>query len=780
MVPSSSTEEPISHTAWVGQPIKRLDDRRLLTGRGAFVDDLRPPGCLHAAFLRSPHAHARVTRIDTRPALARPGVRLAVHGGSPGACQLGGIRPVLTTPGIACPTRPILAREVVRFVGEALAVVVAHSRYAAEDALESIEVEYEALPALAEPAAALAPGAVRIHPEVPGNCYLDSSLDRGPVDRAFAEAEVIVDWRRFTSSRQAGSPLETRGVLAAPAAEARLTVWTSTQVAHRVREVIATSLGLDEQAVQVITPDVGGGFGVKAQVYPEEVCLAWLARELGAPVKWIEDRREHLTGAGHARDQVVEARLAATRAGVITALEARVTADVGAYGIYPTGPALEPMGTRAMLPGPYRVPAYRCQARAVATNKAPEGPYRGVGLPVSTLVHERLMDLLAHQVGLAPEEVRRRNLIPSESLPLTTLTGMAYDSGDYRACLDRALASLGVGDWRARQAAARQRQDAVQLGIGIACYVEYTGMGSETFRGRGMLSMQGADTSRLRVDAEGHVRLVSSLSEMGQGVQTSLSQLAADGLDLPLEAIRFQNTDTDQVSSGTGTFASRSAVLGAGSLQHACQLLRQRILELAAEDLEVAPGDLELDHGRVWVRGVPERATDLRHLARAHPGDLDVSATYDPPRAAFPNATHAAVLAVDRRTGLARILAYVVVEDCGRVINPLIVDGQIQGAVAQGLGGALLEALAYDDLGQPLTASFVDYLLPTSAEMPLLRVSHLQTPSPVVPGGFKGVGEGGTLAPPAVVANALSDALGLEINHLPASPPRLRALLRGV
>jgi carbon-monoxide dehydrogenase large subunit len=733
---------------------------------------------LHAAFLRSPHAHARLMRVDTHRAAERPGVHLAVDARSPGIGELQGIRPGLTTPGIACPTRPILAREVVRFAGEALAVVVADSRYQAEDALEAIEVEYAPLSPLVDPSLSLAPGAAWLHSDVPGNCYLASTLDVGPVERAFAEAEVVVDWRAFRTSRQAGAPLEGRGVLAAPTADGRLSVWTSTQVAHRVREVVATCLGLPEAAVQVITPDVGGGFGVKAQVYPEEVAVAWLARQLGRPVKWIEDRREHLSCAGHARDQLVEARLAATRAGVVTAIEARITADVGAYGVYPVGPALEPMGTRAMLPGPYRVPAYRCHLRAVATNKAPEGPFRGVGLPVSTLVHERLMDLLAQQARLSPEEVRRRNLIPSAELPRTSITGMHYDSGDYRACLERAIQGLDVDAWRRRQAAARQRGDPVQLGIGLACYVEYTGMGSETFRGRGMVSMQGADASRLRVEADGSVCLVSSLSEMGQGLETSLRQLAADGLGLPPQAIRFQNTDTDQVSIGTGTFGSRSAVLGAGSLRAACQDLRARLLELAAEELEVAPGDLELVGGAVRVRGVPERAIGFGQLAGCHPGRLDVTAAYDPPRAAFPNATHAAVLEVDRRTGISRIVAYVVAEDCGRVINPMIVDGQVQGAVAQGVGGALLETVAYDQAGQLLTASFVDYLLPTAAETPSVQITHLETPSPVVPGGFKGVGEGGTLAPPAVVANALSDALGLEVNELPATPPRIRALLR--
>ena len=763
---------------WVGRSIKRLQDPRLLTGRGAFVDDLRPVGLLHAAFLRSPHAYARIVGVDPCRAVDQPGVHLVLHGRSAGLRDLAGIRPRLSTPGIACPTRPILAHDVARFAGEALAVVVADSRYAAEDALDLIEVEYERLAPVVEPELALAADAPCLHPDVPGNCYLASTIEIGRVDEAFADAEVVIDWRTFRSARVTGAPLETRGVLAAPAADGRLTIWTSTQVAHRVREVIATSLGLAESAVQVLTPDVGGGFGTKAQVYPEEVAVAWLARQLGRPIKWIEDRREHLTSASHARDQVIEARLAAGRDGLITAIDARITADIGAYGTYPTGPALEPMGTRAMLPGPYRLSTYRCQLRAVATSKAPEGPFRGVGLPVSTLVHERLMDLLAQRLELAPEEVRRRNLLRSDELPLTTVTGMAYDSGDYGAGLEAAVQALDLPTWRNRQADRRRRQDPVQLGIGLACYVEYTGMGSETFEKRGMLSMQGADVSRLRVEPGGSVCLVSSLSEIGQGLETTLRQVAADGLELPLEAIRFANTDTDQVPIGTGTFASRSAVLGSGSLQIACRDLRTRILEAAAQELEAAAEDLDLLDACVQLRGAPGRSIGIGALAERYPGQLDVTAVYDPPQAAFPSATHAAVLEVDRRSGVARILAYVVAEDCGRVVNPLVVEGQVRGAVAQGLGGALLEMLAYDTDGQLVTGSFMDYLLPTSAEIPDVHVSHLETPSPVVPGGFKGVGEGGTLAPPAVVANALSDALGVEVNDLPATPPRLLALRR--
>ncbi|HEX2185443.1 MAG TPA: molybdopterin cofactor-binding domain-containing protein, partial [Chloroflexota bacterium] len=643
--------------------------------------------------------------------------------------------------------------QVARFVGEAVAVVVADSRYRAEDALELIEVDYEPLALVVDAEMATRDGAPQVHPDVPGNRYVARDLAVGPVDQAFAEADVVLDWRRFESPRYSGVPIETRGVAAAPTEEGRIAVWTSTQVPHRVQEVIARSLGIAEAEVRVVVPDVGGGFGTKAQVYPEEVVVAWLARTLKGPVKWVEDRREHLLAAGHARQQVVEARLAATRNGVVTAIDARVLCDVGAYGVYPFGTALEAHGTSSMIPGPYRIQAYRCRVRAVATNKSPGGPYRGVGLPVSTLVHERLMDILARELGLAPDEVRRRNLVPADAFPYTSATGMVYDSGSYVECLDRAVAELGLEGWRKRQAEVNGSDGAVRLGIGLACYVEYTGVGAPAYRARGMLSVPGFDATRLRVEPDGSVLVASSISEIGQGVQTTLRQLAADGLGLPLEAIRFANTDTDVAPAGTGTFASRSAVLGAGSVGAACRRLRARIMDAAAAELEVGPADLELSDGRVRVRGVPDRAIALGELAARHGACLDVSERYDGPPATFAHATHAAVMEVDLQTGQSRFLDYVVVEDCGRLINPLVVDGQIQGAVAQGLGGALLEELRYDEQGQLLTASLMDYLLPTATDLPNLRVLHLETPAPLVPGGFKGVGEGGTLASPAVVAN---------------------------
>src|SRR5918911_1226391 len=760
----------------VGAPVVRVEDPRLLVGGGRYVDDIQLPGTLHAAFLRSPHAHARLRAVDVSAAQDPAGVRLIVHGQSAGIVTAAAIEPVVTTPRVRCPPRPLLVRDVARFVGEAVAVVVANTRYHAEDALDVLEVDYDPLPPVVDADAALQQGMPQIHPDVPRNCYLNHELHAGAVDQAFADADVVIDWRRFENPRLSGAPMETRSVLAAPGEDGRLTIWTSSQVPHRVREVVARSLGLAEADVRVVIPDVGGGFGTKAQVYPEEVVVAWLARTLGMPVKWVEDRREHLLAAGHARQQVVEARLAATCEGIVTALDARVLCDVGAYGVYPFGPALEPQGTSAMLPGPYHIRAYRCRVQAVATNKSPVGPYRGVGLPVATLVHERLMDLLARTLGIAPDEVRRRNMISADAFPYTTVTGMVYDSGRYGACLQRAMDALNLAQWRRRRDEVNGSGSDIRLGIGIGCYVEYTGVGAATYQARGMRSVPGFDATRLRVEQDGRVTVAASLSEMGQGIQTTLCQLAAAGLGVPLEAVRVVNTDTDVSPPGTGTLASRSAVLGAGALAGACRRLRERILDAAAEVLEADPADLVFAEGCVRVRGVPDRTITLADLAARAGAALDVSERDDGPPATFPYAAHAAVLEVDTRTGRSRFLAYVVAEDCGPVINPLIVDGQIQGAVAQGIGGALLEQLHYDDQGQLLTGSFMDYLLPTADDLPPLRIVHLETPAPHVPGGFKGVGEGGTLAAPAVVANALSDALGVEVNTLPGTPERVLRL----
>lgn len=750
----------------IGHPVRRVEDRPLLTGRGQFVDDIRLPGTLHVAFVRSPIAHARIDGVDTRAARTVPGVATVVTGADVALDLV----PPITTPGAHSPARPVLGRGRIRFAGEAVAAVAASSRYVAEDAAELVEVGYEPLPVVATAAAALAPGATRLH-EPNGNVLFESELERGDVAAAFEQAAAVVE-AEFRNPRCCASPIEPRGVLAR-FEDGRLDVWSSTQAPHRLRSLLAELLGLELGAVRVRCPDVGGGFGQKAHCYPEEVVVAWLALRLDRPVKWTEDRSENLLASSHARDQSVRVRAAADASGRLLAIEADVVCDTGAYGVFPHGHVLEALGTPAMIPGPYRLPAYRARSRSVATNKCPEGAYRGVGLPVSTLVHERVMDRLARKLGIDRAEIRRRNLVRPEEFPHTTLTHQRYDSGDYGLALDRALRTVGYVRFHAEREAALAVGR--RLGLGIASYVEYTGMGSAVFQGRGMVGISGSDGAHVALDGEGRATVWTTLPAIGQGSQTTFTQLVAAELGLSLSSVTVQRSDTGVGQlDGTGTFASRSAISGGGALKAVCAELRRRLLAQAAEELEASESDLQLAAGRVHVAGAPTRGIAVGQLvARAAPDRYRVSATFDPPAVAYPYATHACVVEVDPGTGGVRVLRYAIAEDCGIVINPAIVEGQVHGATVQGIGGALYESVVYDDDGQLLTGSLLDYLLPTSSDLPDLDVEHLEIPAPGSPTGAKGVGEGGTLAPPAALANAVADALGIDIDTLPLTPERV-------
>jgi len=766
---------------------RRVEDPRLLRGRATYLEDLRPPGLLHAAFVRSPHGHARVLGVDVAPALASPGVRLALA-----AAELGlFVQPLSTrisTPGCRQVDRPHLAGDRVRFVGEPVALVVAGDVYLARDAAELVQVAYDPLPAMASAEAALQAGAMLLHQEAPGNVFFERVVaSDADVDRAFQDAELVVEVT-LRHPRVTGLAIENRGVLADfDSAEGRLTVWSSTQAPHVLRETLANCLGLARECVRVVVPDVGGGFGTKAQIYPEEIVVAAAAMWLGRPVRWAEDRLENLLAATHARDTRIHAELASRRDGTVLAMRADVVCAVGAYGVHPYGPMLEPIGTATMVPGPYLVPSYRYRARGVATNASPEGAYRGVGVVVAALAHERLMDELARALGLDPAEVRRRNLIPSERFPYPSAGGHLYDSGSYRAGLQRALTLVGYEAWRTEQA--RLRSQGRYLGIGIACYTEYTGMGSSTYQGRGMLDVPGHETARLSLGMDGILTASLSQPAIGQGSETTLGQVLADQLGVPLERVIVLGTDTALTPEGSGTFASRGAVVGGGALRAASDRLVERLLPIAAELLEASADDVELADGGVQVRGVPGRSVSLALIA-AHAaqdsGDrvraLDVVGAYDPPAPAYSAATHVAVVEVDVETGSIDVRRYVVVEDCGPVINPTIVEGQVHGAVAQGIGGALLEELVYDAEGQLLSATLMDYLIPSSTELPNIELAHLETPSPFTVGGHKGVGEGGTVGAPAAVANAIADALaplGVVVTELPLSPDRVRAMVRG-
>jgi carbon-monoxide dehydrogenase large subunit len=767
MVPRSAAVSSSAGSA-VGRSLRRREDERLLRGAATFLDDLDPTGVLHVAFARSQTAHARVAGIDVARAREAPGVEAVVVASDLDTGPL--VPPLDNVLAVATP-RPLLGEGAVRFVGEPVAAVCADSRYAAEDAAELVDIDLEPLPVVADLDAAAADEVV-----VDGyasNVIFDNRMQTGDVDAAFARAAAVVE-RTFVNPRYAALPIESRGMQAAPEGDG-VRIWASTQAPHKLAQVVSELLELPRELVVVVVPDVGGGFGQKAHAYPEDIVVAWLARGLGRPVRWAEDRSENLLASSHARDQTVRVRAAADRDGALLAIDADVLCDSGAYGVYPHGHMLEALGTPGMIPGPYRLRTYRSRGRAVATNKCPEGAYRGVGLPVASFVHERVMDLLAAALDLDPAEIRRRNLLAPDELPYETVTGQHYDSGDYAQALERALEAIGYREARAAQREARAQGRLVGLGIG--CYVEFTGINSMVFTGRGMVGIAGFDGAHITLDADGMVTVWTTLPAIGQGSETTFAQMAADEMGVDLARVRVAHADTSVGGlHGTGTFASRSAIAGGGAIRDACGELLERLREDASERLEANPEDLVLADGAVHVAGSPAASVPLQELVEAASADrYRVSATFDPPAIAYPYATHACQVEVDAETGAIDIQRYVVVEDCGTVINPIIVEGQVHGAVAQGLGGTLLEGMVYGPDGQPLTASLMDYLVPTAPDVPPLEVAHMSIPAPGSPNGAKGVGEGGTLGPPGALANAVSDALGVECNELPLTPERVAA-----
>ena len=773
----------------MGAHVKRLEDPRLLAGRGRFLDDITLPGLLHAAFVRSEHAHALLRRVDAAGAGRVPGVELALTGRD----LDGVVAPIqarLEAPGFASTPWPALPTARVRFVGEAIAAVAAGTPYAARDGCARVEVDYEPLPVVTDVDAARDPRAPRLHPEHGTNVLFARRGSQGDVDGAFAAAAHVIR-ARFVHGRCSAAPLEGRGVIARWDAGA-LTLWTGVQTPSLVRTGVARAFGMPESRVRVIVPDTGGGFGQKMYVMPEDLAVAVLAHRTGRPVKWVETRRENLAAASHAREQRVDIDAAADAAGSLLALRAHVLSDAGAYHIYPLTGVLEPLGTASILPGPYRTPAYAFELAALATNKAPVGAYRGVGMTMAAFVMERTMDLLADRLGLDPAEIRRRNLIPREAYPFTSATGFVYDSGDYPKALEQALT---LADYERRK---RERDEGRArgrlLGVGIACYTEYTGMGPETFRRRGQVDVPGHEAARVEMAADGAVTCHVSFSSQGQGHATTTAQLVADQLGVPLELVTVRQPDTGDGLTGSGTFASRGAVTQSGAAAAAAAALRQKLLAIAGGLLEASPADLLLQDGRASVRGMPDRAVPIGELARlaharapagmpaAGPSPLEAVQRFDPPVATFSGAVHVASVEVDPETGRVGVRDYVVVEDCGPVINPMIVEGQIHGAVAQGIGEALGERLVYDESGQLLTGTLMDYPLPAAASLPSFRTGHVETPSPLTLGGYKGMGEGGTIGAPAAIANAVADAvkpLGVAVTTLPILPAAL-ASRRGV
>jgi len=771
-----------------GAAVPRKEDARLLTGKGRYVSDLQLPGMLHAAFVRSPYAHARVTGFQSEKALAVPGVQAVLTGDDP-LVSSRAIRALSELATYRPTDQPILAWPKVRYCGEPVAVVAAVDRYVAEDAAELLKVEYEPLPAVVDAAEAVKGQPALVHDQVPDNVLVYRKFDSGDIDAVIAKADLVVR-RTFRTNRHQGAPLEGRACVAVwDQAERQLTLYTSTQVPHLVRYGVAEVLGLPENQIRVLTLDVGGGFGVKAALYPEEIAISLLAMKTGRPVKWVEDRREGLATSTHAREQLHEIEAAFDAEGHLLGVRDRIYCDVGAYSVYPWTAGIEPLMAGGLLTGPYKLQSYYCETYGVCTNKAPAGPYRGVARPATTFVMERVMDIAARSLGIDPAEIRRRNLVMPEDLPYKSPTKLVHDSEAYPVCLEKVLEAVDYDSFRAQQ---RQlRLQGRYIGIGLACYNELTGLGKAAAAGPRMPFRTGHEAMTVRVTPSGKVSVLAGVTSQGQGLETTMAQLVASELGVPLEDVQVHMGDTSLSLFGFGAFASRQAVIGGGAALLAAATLRKKVLSIAAHMLEAEPDELEMQEGRIWIRENAGRAITLADVAQlaylqAHrlppeiePG-LEATRFYDPVYGSFAGGAQAIIVEVLPDTGEVRILRCVCAEDSGKVINPLIVDGQLHGAIAQGIGGALYEHLRYDENGQLLTGSLMDYLLPSSMEIPDIELCHVSFPSKTL-GGMRGAGEGGTLGPAACLANAVADALSemeIEINELPIVPHRLLQLMR--
>ena len=758
----------------------RVEDPALLTGRADFTDDVKLPGMLHAALVRSPVPHARITALDTSAAEAMDGVELILTAESLKDLSVADMPVSWMQPEQKGATYPLLASEVVRYVGEGVAIVAATSRYLAEDAAAMVDVEYEALPVNMDSMKSLDADTPVIHPEWGNNEIVRVTREVGDVEAIFEAAPVVVE-ERLRSHRHAACPLETRAAVASPdPATGDITIWLANQAPHRAKTHIARQLNLDETAIRVIAPNVGGGFGLKDHAYAEEVLTVVLALATGRPVKWVEDRAEHFLASAHAREQLHDVGLAADEDGRILGVRDRFVADYGAYCInIGVGPAVT---TQAMLPGPYRFDGYLTDLSAVATNKVPSGAYRGFGQPQGTFIMERMIDRLARRLEMDPAEVRRRNFVQPDEMPYASPSGVVYDSGDYPAALEAALEQVDYEGWRVRQREARA--DGRHIGIGIASYVEMTGMAPSRDLAFVGFDIGGYAPVVVDMGPQGRVTVATGIASSGQGHQTTLAQLCASELGVSVEDVRVVQGDTMSTPyDAAGSIGSRTAAVGGVAVMRASRKVREKLLALAAHMLEASPEDLLIENGRVAVKGATSRGVLIQEVAEqaalAHslpegmtPG-LAVHETFDPDGLRFAFGVHVAVVDVDPQTGAVDPLDYVVVHDCGTVINPGIVDGQILGGTGQGIGGAMLEELVYGEDGQLLSTTFMDYMLPTATDVPPMRLRHSETPAPNVDGGMKGTGEGGAIAPPAALANAVEDALsplGVMVSETPLSP----------
>jgi carbon-monoxide dehydrogenase large subunit len=743
-----------------GASVRRVEDPHLIRGAGRYVDDLQPSGCLHAVFLRSHLAHASITRIDLDAAAKAPGVVAAWS-----AADLADLEPLeieAAVEGMPLHERRVLASGRVRHAGEAVAVLIAESPAQARDALELIQLDLDPLPVVTDMERALQEDATLLYPESGSNLAFRNESRHGPVKRSFDRADVIIH-ERLVNQRLIPSALEPRGALAWMDG-GRLTLQVSSQSTYGVREAVAASLGLEEEDLRVIVQDVGGGFGSKGGCLGEEIAVAAAARRLQRPVKWIEERWENFAVTWHGRGQLQDVELAALRDGTVLAIRSKILADMGGH-LEPYSASV-PIVTPDLQTGCYRIPASQNTILGVYTNKAPTGPYRGAGRPEATFLIERMMDQLAVELDMDPVELRQRNFVSPSEFPYTNAAGLTYDSGNYTASLERLVEVAGYQELR--QAQAKAREEGRLQGIGLATYVE-------------VAAGAPADRATARLEADGTITVVTGSTPHGQGHQTTWAQIAADQFDVPLDQITVVYGDSDLPAYAAGTWGSRSAAVSGAAVRQSVTALTTQLRALAGAAFEAALPDMVLEDGRFQVRGVPTRAMTLADLASwavraGREKELAVEAEFDPPDNVFPFGAHLAYIEVDRETGAVKVLRYVAVDDCGPVINPMIVEGQVHGAIAQGLAQALYEAAVYDDDGQLLTGNLTTYLLPTAADLPMFQTERTVTPTPHNPMGVKGVGEGGTIGSTPAVANAVMDALrplGIHQLDMPLTPWRI-------
>jgi carbon-monoxide dehydrogenase large subunit len=774
----TAVEQPPSQK-WVGQALRRKEDPRMITGRGRYVDDMTLPGMLYMAVVRSPEAHARIVSIDTAAARELPGVHAVFTGDD---LELGaGIPMAWVPPGVELrtPEHWPLAKGVVKYVGQGVAVVVGDDKYGVVDAAEQVVVEYDPLPVVVDPEKALEPGSPLVHEEFGTNQTHEWSIGGGDMDAAWSEADVVIE-RRIVNHRTAGAPIEPR-VCIADYRAGQLTLHLTSQNPHLIRLFMAGEFGMSEDSIRVIAPDVGGGFGVKISHYPEEILATWASKATGRPVKWTETRSEHMSSTIHGRDQIDFVKVGAKRDGTITGLECTAIADLGAF--YTLLTPFIPAFTGFVISGCYKIPNLNFVAKGVFTNKMATDATRGAGRPEATHLIEVMIEQLAAELEMDPLELRRRNFIPKEDFPATVAVGIAYDSGDYHGSLDKLLTHVDVEAFRREQAELRER--GIHRGIGFSTWMEICGLAPSRVVGPSGVGLQAGffESSYVRVHASGAATVYSGTAPHGQGLDTSFAQIVADRLGITPDEVDVIHGDTGTGPFGLGTYGSRSLAVGGESIARSTAKVVEKARRIAAHQLEASPEDIELTDGRFAVKGSPDKGMTIAEIAGAayipenlpegmEPG-LEETTFYDPDNFVFPFGAHACIVDVDAETGKVDIVRYVAVDDCGPAINPNLIEGQIHGGITHAIGQALYERIHYDDDGQLVTGTFVDYALPSAADVPSFETDRTETPSPVNSLGVKGVGEAGTIAASPAIVNAVIDALrplGVSFIDMPLSP----------